>query len=90
MSTKGSEFANEQGAVETKVETVDYRSPAGEDKEPTKEDIEIVHLSKNDQIGSGTKGGPLASAAAAVADTFQSVKDTLSGSGKDTSTTTTK
>ncbi|CAN6682205.1 unnamed protein product [Malus baccata var. baccata] len=41
--TTGSEETNEQGAVEIKVRTVDYRSPAGEDKQPKKEKVEVVH-----------------------------------------------
>jgi len=35
---------NEQGGVETKVETVDYRKSAGHDGEPPKkEDVEVIH-----------------------------------------------
>ncbi|KAJ4701697.1 D-3-phosphoglycerate dehydrogenase [Melia azedarach] len=76
-TTKGTEELNEQGAIETKVETTDYRSPAGEDREPTKEKVGVVHLTRNK--GSG---GVLASAANAVSKTLQSGKDTVWGSSK--------
>ncbi|KAH0989991.1 hypothetical protein GBA52_001474 [Prunus armeniaca] len=82
------EEKKEQGGVEIKVvDTVDYRSPAGEDKKPTKEEVEVVHETK-DGANSGTGGGSvLASAAAAVSNAFQSAKDAVSGSAKDQKTT---
>ncbi|CAL8996313.1 unnamed protein product [Prunus brigantina] len=89
MSTpKVTEEKKEQGGVEIKVvDTVDYRSPAGEDKKPTKEEVEVVHETK-DGANSGTGGGGvLASAAAAVSNAFQSAKDAVSGSPKDQKTT---
>ncbi|KAF5736085.1 hypothetical protein HS088_TW14G00219 [Tripterygium wilfordii] len=82
MESKGTERINEQGAVETKVETVDYQSPAGEDKDPRLEKVGVVHLRRDDGR-SGNKGGVLAGAAAAVANTFKSAKNAIVGSGKD-------
>ncbi|KAM5565768.1 hypothetical protein ABKV19_019674 [Rosa sericea] len=84
-TSKGTEGVNEQGGVETKVETVDFRSPAGEDKEPVKEKVEILHEIKDGGANSGNTGaaGFVGKAAIAVADTFQSAKDAVSGKPKD-------
>ncbi|XVF36339.1 hypothetical protein REPUB_Repub19eG0049900 [Reevesia pubescens] len=78
MNTKpGTEKINEQGAIETKVETVDIQFPPGENKEPRVKNVEVVHLTRD----SDDKGGVLAGAADAVAEAFQSAKDTISSCG---------
>ncbi|KAA8537794.1 hypothetical protein F0562_027626 [Nyssa sinensis] len=85
---KGTEEINEQGEVETKVETVDYRSPLGHDSETKKVDVEVIHLTRKDETpGSrgGSGGGIMACAAAAAADTVRSAKDAISGRGKNNS-----
>lgn len=64
------------------METVDYRSPPGKDKEPTKENVEVIHLNRDkDQptVGVGAFAGP----AAAVANSVRSAKDAVLGGGKD-------
>ncbi|KAM1773768.1 hypothetical protein ACFX12_043227 [Malus domestica] len=67
---------------EIRVETVDYRSPAGEDKEAKKEDVEVVHEIRDG--GAKSEGvHPFAGAAAAVANTIQSAKDAISGNAKE-------
>lgn len=71
---------NPQGVHETKVNTVDYRSSAGQEQ-PHKEDVQVVHQT---QPGDEKTGGPLASAAAAVKNTVQSAKDAVSGSAGNT------
>ncbi|KAF5817548.1 hypothetical protein HanXRQr2_Chr02g0054311 [Helianthus annuus] len=45
-TSKGSERINEEGNVEIKVDSVDYRSPAGYDKDdkPVKEKVEVTHV----------------------------------------------
>ena len=65
-----------------KVETVDYRSPAGENKEAKKEDVEVVHEIRDG--GAKSEGvHPFAGAAAAVANSIQSAKDAISGGAKE-------
>ncbi|XVF64122.1 hypothetical protein PTKIN_Ptkin09bG0142000 [Pterospermum kingtungense] len=81
---QGSEFINEQGAVEIKVETDDKQSQVVENKEPGMENLGVVHLTR-DGHNSGTKGGFLASEADAVAKASQSAKDAISGSGQGSS-----
>ncbi|KAM1133926.1 hypothetical protein ACFX19_043823 [Malus domestica] len=67
---------------EIRVETVDYRSPAGEDKEAKKEDVEVVHEIRDG--GAKSEGvHPFAGAAAAVANSIQSAKDAISGGAKE-------
>lgn len=88
-TTKGTDHHHEEikkeGSIEKKVvDTVDYRSPAGEDKEPTKEEVQVIHLTHD----SSPRGGALAGATAAVANTVRSAKEAILGPGKDTSTTT--
>ncbi|KAF9621931.1 hypothetical protein IFM89_029151 [Coptis chinensis] len=61
---------------ETEVDTVDYRSPAGEDQPAKKENVQIIHQTKP---GDETKGGVLSDATAAVTKTVQSAKDAISG-----------
>ncbi|XP_017426709.1 uncharacterized protein LOC124841450 [Vigna umbellata] len=66
------ETANAQNCEEKKVESVDYRSSAGQGQEMRKVDvIHQVHTTKN------TSGGILAGAAAAVTSTLQSAKDAV-------------
>ncbi|KAK6256544.1 hypothetical protein QUC31_000003, partial [Theobroma cacao] len=71
----GTKEINEQGAVETRVETADIQAPPGENKEPRMKDMEVVHLTHN----SGNEGGVLAGLAKAVANAFHSAKDAISG-----------
>lgn len=80
---KGAEKKNEEGAVETKVDTVDYSWPAGHSKEeePNKEKVEVVHLSQPKDDSSGGAAGLVTDAAAAVASKVQSAKDAISGGG---------
>ncbi|CAL1396013.1 unnamed protein product [Linum trigynum] len=68
-----------ESAVETKVETVDHRSTAGEEGQAGKEKVGVVHLRKKD---SGERPGVLASATAAVSNTFKSAKEAIMGKGK--------
>ncbi|KAG5251238.1 hypothetical protein IMY05_002G0108400 [Salix suchowensis] len=79
MKTQGTERINEEGEAETKVETVDHRTSAGQG-EPTDEKVGVVHLTRNKR-GSGSGGGFLSSAAAAVTNTFKSAKDAIMGGG---------
>ena len=64
---------------------MDFRSPAGDDKEPVKEKVEILHEIDDGGANSGKTGaaGFVEKAADAVADTFQSAKDAVSGKPKD-------
>ncbi|KAJ0086231.1 hypothetical protein Patl1_08892 [Pistacia atlantica] len=39
--------AKESEEIKTTVETTDYRSPAEKDREPTKEKVGVVHLTRN-------------------------------------------
>lgn len=79
---KGSEKINEEGAIETKVETVDERSPPGQSEEPRNEKTTVVHLTRKQ--GDDSQGrGVLGSAAAAVANTLRSAKDAIFGKGKE-------
>ncbi|KAG6786485.1 hypothetical protein NC651_006093 [Populus alba x Populus x berolinensis] len=85
MKTQGTERINEEGEAETKVETVDHRTSAGQG-EPTDEKVGVVHLKRNTR-DSGSGGGILSSAAAAVTNTFKSAKDAIMGGrGKDNTT----
>ncbi|KAJ9166284.1 hypothetical protein P3X46_021059 [Hevea brasiliensis] len=79
MNTQGTERVNEE-AIETKVETEDYRSPAGHD-EPTKEKVGVVHLTRKNRE-SGTEDGLLGRTTAAVTNTIKSAKDAILGRGK--------
>lgn len=80
---QGSEEINEEGAIETKVEAVDYRSPSNQqqDEQPKKEHVSVVHLTRKKPPHSGR--GVLVGAAEAVGNAVQSVKDATSGGGKD-------
>ncbi|KAF5178231.1 hypothetical protein FRX31_032182 [Thalictrum thalictroides] len=69
---KGIETTN-AGVKETIVNTVDYRSPAGEDEPTKKENVQIVHETKPGDETSGV----LAAAAAAVTNTVNSAKDAI-------------
>ena len=67
------------------METVDHRKSAGQG-EPTDEKVGVVHLKRNTR-DSGSGGGILSSAAAAVTNTFKSAKDAIMGGrGKDNTT----
>ncbi|KAI3465312.1 hypothetical protein Pfo_021975 [Paulownia fortunei] len=66
-TSKGTERINEEGAVEVNVETVDYRTPPGRDKEPQKEKVEVTHLIRpDDKPGTGKVAEKLQSAKEAV------------------------
>ncbi|CAN0922369.1 Probable carbohydrate esterase At4g34215 [Linum grandiflorum] len=78
-SSQGEERLNEEGAIETKVETVDHRSSAGEG-EPGTQKVGVVHLRRNDKNKeSSGVGGVLAGTAAAVSNTFKSAKEAIMG-----------
>ncbi|CAN1191930.1 hypothetical protein LINPERHAP2_LOCUS41282 [Linum perenne] len=79
MNTKGTERVNEEGEIETKVETVDHRSSAGEGV-AGREKVGVVHL-RRDNKDSSSGGGVLAGAAAAVSNTFKSAKEAIMGKG---------
>lgn len=64
---------NEQGDLETRVDTVECRSSPGQVQETRR--AEVVH---QPHPGSATTGGVLVDAAAAVANTLQSAKDAVS------------
>uniref|UniRef100_A0A7N0ZU95 Uncharacterized protein n=1 Tax=Kalanchoe fedtschenkoi TaxID=63787 RepID=A0A7N0ZU95_KALFE len=70
---------NESGATEIKVETVDYRSPPGENQQPRKENVEIIHQIQDE-------GGPgvIGKGVAAVAHAVESAKKTVVGTKSDT------
>ena len=65
---------NAQGDVERRIETVDYRSSAGQGPEVRK--VQVIHHS-NPKEDSNTSGGVLSNAAASVASTLQSAKDAI-------------
>lgn len=78
--TQGTEKINDEGVVETRVETVDFRSPAGKnEQEAEKRDVVVVH--QNEDSGTGTGGGRnvFVDAAAAVASKVRPGKDDSSG-----------
>lgn len=81
LEIKGTEKKNEEGAVETKVDTVDYSWPAGHSKEeePNKDKVEVVHLTNPKDDSHGGAAGLVTDAAAAVASKVQSAKDAISG-----------
>lgn len=60
------------------METTDYRSPAGKDREPTKEKVGVVHLTCK-RGNSGTFGGAIAGAVDSISKTIQSAKNALWG-----------
>ncbi|XP_061341570.1 uncharacterized protein LOC133287891 [Gastrolobium bilobum] len=68
---KKNETMNAQSGMERKVETVDYRSSAGQGQE--ERNVQVIH-----QPHSATSGGVLTNAAAAVASTLQSAKEAIS------------
>ena len=65
------EIVNAQNGMEKKVETVDYRSSAGQRQE--ERNVQVIHQPHS----TNTSGGVLAGAAA-VASTLQSAKDAIS------------
>ncbi|XP_024020660.1 uncharacterized protein LOC21392621 [Morus notabilis] len=72
------EIENEQGEVETKVNTVDYQSSAGQGQQ--KRDVQVIHKSHPSENSTTTGGGSvLSSAATAASAAVQSSKDALSG-----------
>ncbi|XP_073128748.1 uncharacterized protein [Henckelia pumila] len=77
-SSKGNGKANDEGgAPEIKVETVDYRKPAGREAEPQMETVEVTHV-----VHEGEKPGVVAEAAGKVAGAVQSAKEAVSGDKK--------
>lgn len=79
---QGTEFINEQGAIQIKVETDDKQSPALENKEPGMEDVGVGVNLNRDGPNSGAKGGVVASAVDAIAKASESAKHVISGSVK--------
>lgn len=78
---KGSEKVNEEGAIETKVDTVDQRSPP---EQPSRnEKTTVVHLTRKQDTDGGGGRGVFGGAVAAVANSFRSAKDAMFGKGKD-------
>lgn len=73
---QGTKGVNPEGAVEVKVETVDHRSPPGNDQTPKGEKVQVIHEYQED---GGAGGSVLASASAALARTLHSAKDAISG-----------
>ncbi|KAJ9177301.1 hypothetical protein P3X46_012535 [Hevea brasiliensis] len=65
---------NAQGDVEKKVETIDYRSSAGQGAEIR--NVQVVHQS-HPKENLNTSGGVLSNAAASVASTLESAKDAI-------------
>ncbi|MED6185517.1 hypothetical protein PIB30_057895 [Stylosanthes scabra] len=86
QQVKKNETMNTQAsATQTRVETVEYRSSAGQPQEQRK--VEVVHqhhpntntnTNTKTQTKTKTSGGILTDAAAAVSSTLQSAKDALS------------
>ncbi|KAG7035166.1 hypothetical protein SDJN02_01961, partial [Cucurbita argyrosperma subsp. argyrosperma] len=77
QATKEVERRNAQGELmEKKVETVEYRSSAGQGLE--KKNVQVVHQVHSTPQNFATSGGVLAGAAAAVANTLQSAKEAIS------------
>ncbi|GMY11822.1 hypothetical protein FCV25MIE_07061 [Fagus crenata] len=70
------ENSDAQSATEKRVDTVDYRSLAGQGQE--QRSVQVIHQPHSSE-NSTTSGGVLAGAAAAVATTLQSAKDAVSG-----------
>uniref|UniRef100_A0A5B6YYJ9 Uncharacterized protein n=1 Tax=Davidia involucrata TaxID=16924 RepID=A0A5B6YYJ9_DAVIN len=66
------ETTNAQGQTERRVDTVDYRTSAGQPEE--QKPVQVVH-----QLDSSTSGGILSGAAAAVATTLEAAKEAISG-----------
>ncbi|PIN13509.1 hypothetical protein CDL12_13867 [Handroanthus impetiginosus] len=81
-TSKGTEKINDDGAVEINVETVDYRTPPGRDKEPHKEPVEVTHVIPADKEPAGS-GNVVAETAAEVAEKLQSAKEAVSGNKSD-------
>lgn len=79
---QGTEEINDEGAIETKVTTTDYRTSAGE-TEPKPEKVGVVHLSHGDI--SKPKGGILTGVADTVVKTVESTKDSNQTDVKDKS-----
>ncbi|CAN1310074.1 hypothetical protein LINPERPRIM_LOCUS27941 [Linum perenne] len=66
--------------AETKVNSVDYRSSAGQGQGQEPKKVEVIHQTPTpSQPKSNTSGGVLASAAASVATTLQNAKEAISG-----------
>ncbi|XP_011069717.1 uncharacterized protein LOC105155524 [Sesamum indicum] len=77
-TSKGTERINDEGAVEINVETVDYRKPAGRDKDAVEEKAEVTHLIRSD-YKPGT-GNVVAEAAGKVAEKLKSAEEAVSQS----------
>ncbi|KAL4396526.1 hypothetical protein AHAS_Ahas01G0100700 [Arachis hypogaea] len=80
MNAQQNETMNtEASATQTRVETVEYRSSAGQPQEQRK--VEVIHQHQhhpNTTTKTKTSGGILTEAAAAVSSTLESAKDALS------------
>ncbi|VFQ62318.1 unnamed protein product [Cuscuta campestris] len=72
-ASKEREYINEEGAVETKVESTKYESPPWQ-QPPRKEAVEVIHLRRTDE--NPGVGGAMADAATKLADTINSAKET--------------
>ncbi|XP_040994621.1 uncharacterized protein LOC121241081 [Juglans microcarpa x Juglans regia] len=70
------ESKNSLNAMETRVDTVDYRSSTGQGLE--QRNVQVIHQ-PHSSGNSTTGGGVLASTAATVASTLQSAKEIYSG-----------
>ncbi|WCJ31269.1 hypothetical protein M5689_012775 [Euphorbia peplus] len=67
--------SNEQGEMEKRIETVDYRSSAGQGQELRT--VEVIHQCHAPKKTPNTSGGVLASAAESVASSLQSARDII-------------
>lgn len=75
-ANKAAESKNAADSTEKKVETVDYRSSAGQVQE--QRPVQVVHQPHPTPAKSSTSGGLLENAAASVASTLQSAKQAIS------------
>lgn len=65
---------------ETRVETVDFQSQAGQGG-AKKEPVQVVHQHHPSSATGGSTGGVVSSAASAVARSIESAKEMLTGKG---------
>nr|AAR26237.1 early dehydration inducible protein [Craterostigma plantagineum] len=77
-TSKRDENITDEGAVEKKVETVNYRHGPGSEKEPAEEKVEVTHLPHTDE----EKPGVLKEAAEKVAEKIESAKAAAKPSGQ--------
>ncbi|XP_015578301.1 uncharacterized protein LOC8285587 isoform X2 [Ricinus communis] len=76
MNSQETVTTNAQGDVEKRIETIDYRSSAGQGQEMR--NVQVIHQSNPNKEKSNTSGGVLSNAAASVASTLQSAKEAIS------------